>query len=240
MRSSWPFAERLQPNPAARQTLASPTSMPSAGQARALGGVYCSVNQGGTKVRDMPDERLPMKEKSAGRKRARAQGSSTDFSAMSRRQLIAFISELQTKIEKVAETTPALTAESSSISITAPAPPALPSRVPCLVIDNSVRSGQVIDYPDGDVTVVGSVGSGAEIVAGGSIHVYGALRGRALAGTAGDPSARIFCRRFQPELVAINGSYRLADNFEAELADLRDRPVQARLEGTRMRIMPLD
>ena len=190
MRSSWPFAERLQPNPAARQTLASPTSMPSAGQARALGGVYCSVNQGGTKVRDMPDERLPMKEKSAGRKRARAQGSSTDFSAMSRRQLIAFISELQTKIEKVAETTPALTAESSSISITAPAPPALPSRVPCLVIDNSVRSGQVIDYPDGDVTVVGSVGSGAEIVAGGSIHVYGALRGRALAARAGDPSAR--------------------------------------------------
>ena len=212
----------------------------SAGEARALGGVYCSVNQGGTKVRDMPDERLPMKEKSAGRKRARAQGSPTDFSAMSRRQLIAFISELQTKIEKVAETTPALTAESSSISITAPAPPALPSRVPCLVIDNSVRSGQVIDYPDGDVTVVGSVGSGAEIVAGGSIHVYGALRGRALAGTAGDPSARIFCRRFQPELVAINGSYRLADNFEAELADLRDRPVQARLEGTRIRIMPLD
>jgi septum site-determining protein MinC len=112
--------------------------------------------------------------------------------------------------------------------------------VPCLVIDNSVRSGQVIDYPDGDVTVIGSVSSGAEIVAGGSIHVYGTLRGRALAGTAGDPSARIFCRRFQPELVAINGSYRLADNFAAELADLRDRPVQARLEGTKMSITPLD
>ena len=125
-------------------------------------------------------------------------------------------------------------------SITASAPPALPRRVSCLVIDNSVRSGQVIDYPDGDVTVVGSVGSGAEIVAGGSIHVYGTLRGRALAGTAGDPSARIFCRRFQAELVAINGSYRLADNFAAELADLRDRPVQARLEGTKMSIMPLD
>ena len=187
----------------------------------------------------MPDERLPMKQRSAGRKRARAQGSSTDFGAMPRRQLIAFISELQAKVEQVAEAT-ALTAESSSISITASAPPALPSRVPCLVIDNSVRSGQVIDYPDGDVTVVGSVGSGAEIVAGGSIHVYGTLRGRALAGTAGDPSARIFCRRFQPELIAINGSYRLADNFAAELVDLRDRPVQARLEGTKMSITPLD
>ena len=99
--------------------------------------------------------------------------------------------------------------------------------------------GGVIDYPDGDVTV-GSVSSGAEIVAGGSIHVYGTLRGRALAGTAGDPSARIFCRRFQPELLAINGSYRLADNFTAEQAELRDRPVQARLEGTKMSLMPLD
>ena len=160
---------------------------------------------------------------------------------MPRRQLIALVSELQTKIEQVAEATQASTAESSSISITASAPPALTSRVPCLVIDNSVRSGQVIDYPDGFyVTVVGSVSSGAEIVAGGSIHVYGTLRGRALAGTAGDPSARIFCRRFQAELLAINGSYRLADNFAAELADLRDRPVQARLEGTKMSITPLD
>src|SRR4051794_18168769 len=112
-----------------------------------------------------------MKQRTAVRKRARrAQGPATDFSAMPRRQLIALISDLQTKIEQVAEATRALTAE-SSMSITAPAPPALPGRVPCLVIDNSVRSGQVIDYPDGDVTVVGSVGSGAEIVAGGSIHV---------------------------------------------------------------------
>ena len=182
-----------------------------------------------------------MKQRSVVRKRARrAQGSSTDFGAMPRHQLIALISELRMKIEQVDEATQPTAAESSSILITPPAPPALPSRVPCLVIDNSVRSGQVIDYPDGDVTVVGSVGSGAEIVAGGSIHVYGTLRGRALAGTAGDPSARIFCRRFQAELLAINGSYRLADNFAAELADLRDRPVQARLEGTKMSLTPLD
>jgi len=122
---------------------------------------------------------------------------------MPKHQLIALISQLQTKIEQVGEVTQSIPAESCSTSMTAPTPPALPNRVPCLIIDNSVRSGQVIDYPDGDVTVVGSVSSGAEIVAGGSIHVYGTLRGRALAGTAGDPSARIFCRRFQPELVAI-------------------------------------
>jgi septum site-determining protein MinC len=182
-----------------------------------------------------------MKRRSAIRKRAgRGQGSSTSFSAMPKHQLIALISQLQTKIEQVGEVTQSIPAESCSTSITAPTPPALPSRAPCLIIDNSVRSGQVIDYPDGDVTVVGSVSSGAEIVAGGSIHVYGTLRGRALAGTAGDPSARIFCRRFQPELLAINGCYRLADNFTAEQADLRDRPVQARLEGTKMSLMPLD
>src|SRR5215204_4573935 len=89
------------------------------------------------------------------------------------------ISQLQTKIEQVGEVTQSIPAKSCSTSITAPTPPALPSRAPCLIIDNSVRSGQVIDYPDGDVTVVGSVSSGAEIVAGGSIHVYGTLRGRA-------------------------------------------------------------
>jgi septum site-determining protein MinC len=105
------------------------------------------------------------------------------------------------------------------------------------VIDESVRSGQVIEFLHGDVTVVGSVGSGAEIVAGGSIHIYGSLRGRALAGTGGDPTARIFCRKFQAELLAINGSYRLADNFPAEL---RDRAVQARMEGVRMSLSPID
>src|SRR5215217_2279490 len=179
-----------------------------------------------------------MKQRSVVRKRARrAQGSSTDFGAMPRHQLIALISELRMKIEQVDEATQPRAAESSSILITPPAPPALPSRVPCLVIDNSVRSGQVIDYPDGDVTVVGSVVSGAEIVAGGSIHVYGTLRGRALAGTAGDPTARIFCRKFRPELLAINGSYRRADDFAAELWD---RTVQARLEGLRMSLTPLD
>ena len=120
---------------------------------------------------------------------------------------------------------------------TAPAQSGRPAHIPCLVIDESVRSGQVIEFPQGDVTVVGSVGSGAEIVAGGSIHVYGSLRGRALAGTGGDPAARIFCRRFQAELLAINGSYRLADNFPAEL---RDRAVQARLDGMRMSLTPLD
>jgi len=64
-----------------------------------------------------------------------------------------------------------------------------------LLLDKPIRSGQSIFFPDGDVTVLGSVASGAELVAGGSIHVYGTLRGRASAGAQGNTAARVFCRR---------------------------------------------
>ena len=105
-----------------------------------------------------------------------------------------------------------------------------------LLLDAPVRSGQSIVFPDGDVTVVGSVGSGAEIVAGGSIHVYGTLRGRAMAGVNGNSSARIYCHKMEAELLAIDGYYQTAE----EIPDaLRDRPVQALLDGNVMRITPL-
>ena len=105
-----------------------------------------------------------------------------------------------------------------------------------LLLDSPVRSGQSVVFPDGDVTVVGSVGSGAEIVAGGSIHVYGTLRGRAMAGVSGNASARIYCHRMEAELLAIDGYYQTAE----EIPDaLRDRPVQALLDGNVMRIAPL-
>ncbi|RYE72972.1 MAG: septum formation inhibitor MinC, partial [Hyphomicrobiales bacterium] len=71
--------------------------------------------------------------------------------------------------------------------------PILPAQA-SLLVDVPVRSGQSIIFPEGDVTILGSVASGAEVIAGGSIHVYGALRGRALAGSAGQAGARIFCR----------------------------------------------
>ena len=67
-----------------------------------------------------------------------------------------------------------------------------------------MRSGQSVVFMEGDITVLGSVGSGAEIIAGGSIHVYGALRGRALAGATGDARARIFCHSVEAELLAID------------------------------------
>jgi septum site-determining protein MinC len=105
-----------------------------------------------------------------------------------------------------------------------------------LLLEN-VRSGQSIVFPDGDVTVLGSVSSGAEIVAGGSIHVYGTLRGRAMAGVNGNSAARIYCQRIEAELLAIDGYYQTAEELDASL---RSRPVQAWLEGEIMRVTPLN
>jgi septum site-determining protein MinC len=119
----------------------------------------------------------------------------------------------------------------------APAEPAAPKEAACLLIDDPVRSGQSIIFPDGDVTVVGSVASGAEVIAGGSIHVYGSLRGRAIAGSMGNAKARIFCRKFEAELVAIDGLYKTADEMAK---DLRGRPVQARLDGDAIVTAALD
>jgi septum site-determining protein MinC len=104
-----------------------------------------------------------------------------------------------------------------------------------LLLDSPVRSGQSI-FSEGDVTVLGSVASGAEIVAGGSIHVYGALRGRAMAGSSGNGAARIFCQKIEAELLAINGYYQTAEEIDVAL---RHRPAQAWLEGTSIKITPL-
>ncbi len=106
-----------------------------------------------------------------------------------------------------------------------PAPPQPPAT---MIVDKPVRSGQTIYFPDGDLTVIGSVSSGAEVIAGGSIHVYGALRGRAVAGATGDGNARILCRRFHAELVAIDGCYMTAEESPQKLVG---KPVHLRLAG---------
>lgn len=122
--------------------------------------------------------------------------------------------------------------------IAASEPEASPPPEPAsLLLDQPVRSGQSIVFPRGDVTVVGSVGSGAEVVAGGSIHVYGTLRGRAVAGMAGNPAARIFCRKLEAELLAIDGLYRTADDIAPAL---RGKPAQAWLDGEQMIVAGFD
>lgn len=102
------------------------------------------------------------------------------------------------------------------------------SAVQSLMISEPVRSGQSVIFPEGDVTVVGSVASGAEVIAGGSIHIYGALRGRAMAGSLGNASARIFCKKLEAELLAIDGVYKVAEDIDPKL---RGQAVQLWLEN---------
>jgi septum site-determining protein MinC len=99
---------------------------------------------------------------------------------------------------------------------------------PSLVVDETLRSGRSVFFPTGDVTIIGAVQSGAEVIAGGTITVHGALRGRAIAGVAGNPEARIFCRRFEAELVAVDGIYRASESTDPSLWA---KPVQVRLRG---------
>jgi septum site-determining protein MinC len=114
-----------------------------------------------------------------------------------------------------------------------PPPPPTPS----LLLQCPVRSGQRIVFTEGDITVLGSVGSGAEIVAGGSIHVYGTLRGRAMAGINGNSAARIYCQKIEAELVAIDGYYQTAEDIGETM---RRRAAQAWLDGDIIRITPLN
>ena len=118
-----------------------------------------------------------------------------------------------------------------------PAKPEVKPPSTSLLLDSPIRSGQSVVFPDGDITILGSVGSGAEIVAGGSIHVYGTLRGRAMAGVNGNSAARIYCQKIEAELLAIDGYYQTAEELDAAL---RNRPAQAWLEGDIMRITPLN
>jgi septum site-determining protein MinC len=118
-----------------------------------------------------------------------------------------------------------------------PPPPLPPQKPASLMIEDPVRSGQSVVFIDGDVTVLGSVGSGAEIVAGGSIHIYGTLRGRAMAGAAGNVRARIFCHRVEAELLAINSYYKTAEDIEDSL---RHGPAQAWLEGDVLKMAALN
>ncbi|MGX9118165.1 septum site-determining protein MinC [Mesorhizobium sp. BHbsci] len=102
-----------------------------------------------------------------------------------------------------------------------------------LMVKTPIRSGQSVFHAHGDVIVLGSVASGSEIVAAGSIHVYGTLRGRASAGVLGHSAARIFCRKNEAELLSVDGWYCTAEEMEPSL---RGKAVQAFLEKDTLRI----
>jgi septum site-determining protein MinC len=94
-----------------------------------------------------------------------------------------------------------------------------------------VRSGQRLYARQRDLIVNAVVASGAEVMADGCVHVYGSLRGRAIAGAREDASARIFCQEFHAELVSVAGVFRI---FETIPPDLRGKPVQVWLEGEKL------
>jgi septum site-determining protein MinC len=112
-----------------------------------------------------------------------------------------------------------------------------PTKPSSLLRNEPLRSGQAVTFLDGDVTIVGSVASGADVIAGGSIHIYGTLRGRALAGANGNSAGRIFCSKNEAELLAIDGAYCTADDMEP---NLRGLPVHARVEGGLLLITALE
>ena len=108
---------------------------------------------------------------------------------------------------------------------------------PGLVQKSPVRSGQQVYADNRDLTVLSAVGAGAEVIADGSIHIYGALRGRALAGAQGNEDARIFCREFHAELVAVAGHYKVLEDIPK---DLRGKAVQVWLDNGQIKLAALD
>ncbi|HSD18384.1 MAG TPA: septum site-determining protein MinC [Thermomonas sp.] len=127
---------------------------------------------------------------------------------------------------------PAAAAPAKAAPAKAPA-----SAGPGLMQTTPVRSGQQVYAENRDLTVLSAVGAGAEAIADGSIHIYGALRGRALAGAQGNEDARIFCREFHAELVAVAGHYKVLEDIPAEL---RGKPVQVWLEKGQLKLAALD
>lgn len=129
-------------------------------------------------------------------------------------------------------TAPAEARTAPQITTSTPAPPPEPG----LLQTHPLRSGQQIYAAGRDLTVCAMVGAGAEAIADGSIHIYGPLRGRALAGASGNPHARIFCREFNAELVAIAGTYKVLDEIPKKLLG---KAVQIWLDKDQLRIEEL-
>lgn len=119
---------------------------------------------------------------------------------------------------------------------TAPPPPPEPVYRSTLIITEPVRSGQQIYAEKTDLIVTASVSPGAEVLSDGSIHVYGALRGRALAGISGDPAARIFCQSLAAELISIAGLYQVSEDIDREVLK---KPAQVSLSNGYLLVQPL-
>jgi len=113
-----------------------------------------------------------------------------------------------------------------------PAPPAEPATARAArIVTTPVRSGQQVYARGGDLVILAAVGAGAEVMADGHIHVYGPLRGRAMAGVSGDQDARIFCQSLEAELISIAGYFKTSEDLQS---DYWQKPAQALLSGSRL------
>ena len=133
-------------------------------------------------------------------------------------------------------TRPAPVLEPEQAAPTTPEPAPADSNVSTLIHNQPVRSGQRIYARNRDLIVNAGVAAGAEVIADGCLHIYGPLRGRAMAGARGDPTARVFCQEFDAELVSIAGVFRVFETISAELAGV---PVQAWLAGEDLHFAPI-
>ncbi|MGS1079926.1 septum site-determining protein MinC [Pseudoxanthomonas beigongshangi] len=156
---------------------------------------------------------------------------------------LPLLSKFRAQYERV-DAAPAAPARPAPAPEPAPAPkPAAAAKAtasaakPGLMQKTPVRSGQQLYAENRDLTVLNTVGAGAEVIADGSIHIYGALRGRALAGAQGNTDARIFCREFHAELVAIAGHYKVMEEVPNEL---RGKAVQIWLDQDQLKIAAQD
>jgi septum site-determining protein MinC len=129
-------------------------------------------------------------------------------------------------------------ASTATPATAAPEPEPSPApRQPALVVDKPLRSGQRVYARGGDLVILSVVSHGAEAIADGNIHVYGPLRGRAIAGARGDETARIFSTCLEPQLVSIAGVYRTTE--QPLPPAVLGRPAQVRLEGEKIIVEPL-
>lgn len=131
-----------------------------------------------------------------------------------------------------------LPARAASSTTSAPSPtPAAPHSSSALVITKPLRSGQRVYARHTDLVVIGMVSQGAEVIADGNVHVYGPLRGKAMAGARGDTSARIFTTHLDAELLAVAGVYRVVEDKLDRT--LQNQPALVRLDGDTLRIEAL-
>ena len=166
-----------------------------------------------------------------------------EIDALARELGLPLLAKFRAQYEPAAaEAAPAATPTPPPAPAQAAAPPPPPATragdgKPGLIQSAPVRSGQQVYAEQRDLTVLSTVGAGAEVLADGSIHIYGALRGRALAGAQGNTEARIFCREFHAELVAVAGHYKVLEDIPA---DLRGKAVQVWLDHGQLKLAALD